>query len=168
MIPSLIFYGTVVLLFRSLPCSAGGSRVESFVFSDGLSSDLRGSQYEGVFHVTDWFPTILSMTNSDFKPDAAHPFDGIDNAAALLEGAEPPRNVMLYNYYDRVQQLSGDIWTDTPMAIRNAQYKLMHTYDSNTAGAWYTKDQLIEDDDEMSLATGCSQTTSFKGTFKVR
>jgi hypothetical protein len=114
--------------------------VESFVSSSLLPAAVRGTQYPYLFHVTDWFKTIATMSGRSDLPSGLKALDGFDHFASIRGETEAvaasPRSYMLYNYYKRVLQLSGDVFTDTPFAVRNERYKLMHTYDSSTAGAW--------------------------------
>jgi arylsulfatase A-like enzyme len=44
----------------------GGTKVEAFVYSPLISEDLRGTTYGGLFHVSDWFPTILDMAQIEY------------------------------------------------------------------------------------------------------
>ena len=37
----------------------GGVRVDAFVYSTKIPESLRGTEYQHLFHVSDWFPTIL-------------------------------------------------------------------------------------------------------------
>jgi arylsulfatase A-like enzyme len=60
---------------------AGGVRVPSFVSGPGLSS-VAGQQYNNLFHVSDWMPTILGFAGLQ-TPDGMS-LDGIDHSAAFL------------------------------------------------------------------------------------
>jgi len=58
-----------------------------------------------------------------------------------------------------------NISTNAPFAIRNAQYKLMHTYKGNDQSIWYTTYETVDNDDELSKISSCSQSNAIKGTF---
>ena len=68
--------------------------MESFIYSPMLPENVRGGRYEGLYHVSDWFPTILGMVNVKFTPKTGFELDGFDQYNALLtlttaaEGAE--------------------------------------------------------------------------------
>jgi len=48
------------------------------------------------------------------------------------------------------------------MAVRNSRYKLLHTYDSMKAGAWYGRDDVTESDDDLLTQGGCAQEVAWK------
>jgi arylsulfatase A-like enzyme len=109
--------------------------VESFLYSPLLPSSVAGSHFYGLFHVSDWFPTIASLAGADFAPvDSSKALDGYDQLDSLVNGADHPRVHLLYNYY--LADESSDLWTNAPAAVRDGRYKLMHTYNSSTAGRW--------------------------------
>ena len=74
----------------------------------------------------------------------------------------------MYNYYDNVDLYSFDIWTNGSFAIRNEQYKLMHTFDSPTYGAWYnTLTSMADVDDDLSAEIRCAPQIALNdGEFK--
>ena len=47
-----------------LPCL---SQVDAFVYSPLLDAPLRGTSFDHLFHVTDWFPTLLEIAAVPFK-----------------------------------------------------------------------------------------------------
>lgn len=57
-----------------------------------------------------------------------------------------------------------NIWTNGSFAVRDARYKLMHTYDDKTYGTWDDIDETTEDDDNLDSGNGCAQ-QFVKGTF---
>jgi arylsulfatase A-like enzyme len=76
--------------------------VDAFVYSP-LLGDLSGRVYQGLMHVSDWFPTILDMLNIIYEPESGYSLDGIsqysgwkNSSTTLLSG---PRQHMLYNWY---------------------------------------------------------------------
>jgi arylsulfatase A-like enzyme len=52
--------------------------VESFIFSNLLLSIVKSSKYSGLFHVSDWFPTILDIAGLSYNPEMGHELDGYD------------------------------------------------------------------------------------------
>jgi arylsulfatase A-like enzyme len=69
---------TVCTYTRTYFPTVGGTHVESFVYSKLLHSDLQGTEYDGIFHVTDWFPTLLDMAgvNYDAPSVSVYPMYG--------------------------------------------------------------------------------------------
>jgi arylsulfatase A-like enzyme len=62
----------------------GGVKVDAFVYSDAFATSLRGSTYTGLFHVSDWFPTIVGLAGKQYSPVAGYELDGFDQSDALL------------------------------------------------------------------------------------
>ena len=77
-----------------------------------------------------------------------------------------PREYLLYNYYidAEVDGDKFDMWENGTFAIRNSQYKLMHSFNSPTYSEWYDYDEIIDNDDSLDGAE-CSQQSSFQGSF---
>jgi len=150
----------------------GGTKVDAFLYSAKLSSKQQGSTYSGLFHVSDWFPTIMDMTGISFTAEAGYELDGVShwsNIKALdssdsSQALTSPRTVMLYNYYDKVQNVDG--WGDTPVrAVRDSRYKLIETW-SNTDSGWFFTDQTLDDDSDLANYASCTQPNSWQsGTF---
>lgn len=42
----------------------GGTKVDSFIYSPLLDEQITGQQYPNLFHVTDWFPTIVDLAGA--------------------------------------------------------------------------------------------------------
>ena len=122
----------------------GGTRVEAFMYSKKLDSDRRGTEHSGLFHVTDWFPTILDLADiSDYK--ATYDLDGFSQFQALTSGDASPREYVLYNFYSNIAGKQLDFFNNAGGAIRNSQYKLLHTY-TNDNENWFTYDEVFTDD----------------------
>ena len=77
----------------------GGVHVEAFIFSPLLSSKLQGSTYDNLFHVSDWFPTILSTAGIAYVRYGTYAIDGVSHYDALISDGKSPRETLLYNYY---------------------------------------------------------------------
>ena len=136
----------------------GGVHVESFIYSPTLLKAASGSTYSNLFHVSDWFPTMLAMTGIAYMPSTAYALDGVSHYESLLEdGTDSPRPYLLMNYYFDPYRKEDTMWTNKAVAIRNSQYKLAHLYTSAGSSTWYTQDALNENDDELGRHTGCGQ-----------
>ena len=63
----------------------GGVRSAAFVFwPNGLGDARAGTQHHGLFHATDWLPTIAGLAGADTSTNL--PLDGVDIWPALLQG----------------------------------------------------------------------------------
>jgi arylsulfatase A-like enzyme len=72
----------------------GGTRVEAFFYSKKLDDSRKGAEVNGLFHVTDWFPTILDLAGvSTYSPTYA--LDGFSQYSSLLSGTDSPREFVL-------------------------------------------------------------------------
>ena len=144
----------------------GGVRVDAFIYSPVLIPEAwQGSRYSNMMHVADWLPTILNLTGITYVEKDGYEFDGVDHVGAWYGDGNMPRDHVLYNYFYNVDGEYFDKWTNGSFAIRDDQYKLMHTYDSTTYGKWFDYDSEIDNDD--SLAEGfCSQDLASTGTFE--
>eukprot|EP00794_Sanderia_malayensis_P018116 gene18116-19926_t len=81
----------------------GGVRGAGFVYSPLLKKTDRVST--DLLHVTDWFPTILSLAGG--RPDSDTEIDGVDVWRTLSDGAESPREELLLNIDDLVYKNSA-------------------------------------------------------------
>ena len=145
----------------------GGAHVEAFIYSP-LLEVLGAGPYPHLFHVTDWFPTLLDMAGVKYKPAVGYHLDGVSHFAALQTpgGEDAPREFLLYNYYYDPDDTSKNLWTGKAAAVRNARYKLIHTFDNKWSGAWYTDGEQYDADDDFTQVGGCSVTTAISsGTF---
>ena len=134
----------------------GGVHVESFIYSEMDSFKARGT-YGNLFHVSDWFPTILDMAGVKYSPKSKYALDGVSHFDAIAGDDSTPREYMLYNYYYNPSEPDNDLWSGKAFAIRNDRYKLMHTYDSSMAGAWYDDYETMAFDDDLASFDGCAQ-----------
>ena len=73
----------------------------SFAYS--IKGTIAKRVYNGIFHVTDWFPTIASLTKMQQKKiSALKRLDGVDQSAALTgASAEKMRTEMVYGMIGR-------------------------------------------------------------------
>ena len=122
----------------------GGSRVEAFVYSNLLDSGRRGSEHSGLFHVSDWFPTIVDMAGIE-DYESALALDGYSQYSSITSGKDSPRDYVLYNFYMNIYGKQLDFFNNAGGAIRNAKYKLLHTY-TNENEEWYPNEGVFADD----------------------
>jgi arylsulfatase A-like enzyme len=139
----------------------GGIKVDSFIYSPLLSKP--GTTYSGLMHISDWFPTILALSQIVYTPRSGYELDGVSQIDGW-NGKSTPRTNMLYNMYTNISDYNFNIWTNGSFAVRDARFKLMHTYDDKDYGAWYSPDEELEDDDDLDSGNRCAQ-QFLKGKF---
>ena len=88
----------------------GGTLVPSFIYS--VKETIVDQVFDGIFHVTDWFPTIMSLAKISKKriTQIGH-IDGIDQSAALT-GRKTNKNA-------RTQMVYGMIGIWIPNTVIN-------------------------------------------------
>jgi len=132
----------------------GGIKVDSFIYSPKLKSG--GTTYNGLMHVSDWFPTMMALAGITYVPEAENELDGVNQVDGWL-GVRTPRDTMLYNYYTALTDYNYNIWSNGTFAVRDERYKLMHTYDDSLYGAWYNPTDIVDTDDELTEDNRCAQ-----------
>ena len=145
----------------------GGTKVDSFLWSKMLPKKSQGKLYDNLFHISDWFPTILAITGTTYTPETGHELDGVNHIPAMLYGHSTPREYLLYNWYYNVDYYYFDMWINGSFAIRNSQYKLMHTFNSSTYGVWYQPEETLDDDDAITTENRCTASFNNDGGFLV-
>ena len=150
----------------------GGVKVDSFIYAPALlPASTAGLQYNGLFHISDWFPTLVQLTGISFTPASGYELDGVSHVDAWAgdQSSESfPRSALLYNYYTNVDFYTFNMWVNGSFAVRDAQYKLMHTFNSTTYGAWYDTETIDEDDDALDADVRCAPQAGFgDGDFTV-
>jgi arylsulfatase A-like enzyme len=126
---TLILTLTITLTLNEGTLFEGGTKVESFIFSNQLPATVKGTEYSGLFHVSDWFSTILNIANISYNPMDGHELDGYDQYPSITRKyPSSPREFMLYNSFYNVENEYFDLWKNGTTAIRNSRYKLMHTF----------------------------------------
>lgn len=127
--------------------------MDAMIFGAPVAQWLQGATYQGLMHVTDWFPTILDIAGVAYHPSAAHQLDGVSHKAAMMAGAsEAVRSVMLYNIdvgsdEDLAERAGASgLVLKAPQAVRNARFKLIRAYAKNPTAARY---QGGRDDDSV-------------------
>ena len=121
----------------------GGTKVDAFVYSPLLDATrsssssseatISGTSFDGLFHVTDWFPTMLDMAGiTDFTPRTGFSLDGVSQLSSWSSGgATVARTHMLYNSFHNVKKKNFNYMTNGTIAVRNERYKLIHFYDTS-------------------------------------
>lgn len=141
--------------------------MDAFIYSNKLSK-YSGTTYSGLMHVTDWFPTMLTMANIKFTPSAGMELDGVDQSDAMKLGDKyNARETMVYNMYMNVDDEDFDIYTNSNVAVRNKQFKLIHAYTDNYCADWYTVSEESDNDDNVAYNgyNYCGQTQSLEGNY---
>jgi len=79
----------------------GGIRQNSWIWGAMLPSQVVGTTYYDQLHVTDFFPTFMSIATAGmWHPNYDYDLDGMDVWAALSMGFASPRNESLLNTLD--------------------------------------------------------------------
>ena len=149
--------------------SIGGTKVDAYIYSPLLPSSTAGSKYSGLFHVSDWFPTLLGFAGITYTAVPGYELDGVDQSSALKYSTSQtvayPRSSLLYNIYYNISGKSYDLNTSGPVAIRDNRYKLIHVYTNNSQSETYSPYDTVEDDDILTDSQSCSPETAMLGTY---
>ena len=144
----------------------GGTKVDSFLYSKDLIDEAKqGTFYENLMHITDWFPTILSLADISYEAPDDYALDGYDQSAAIFDDGDVPRDALVYNMYYNVSSAKDfdDFYTNVQFAVRIGDYKLIHAY-SNSYQV-YDYDDIISQDDGFSDETAGECDWQFKGSY---
>ena len=90
----------------------GGVRTRALVTGPLIPKNVRGSSYKGLFHASDWMPTILSVAGIPYDEG-----DGIDQWPAIKGLAKPPRDEVIIHVDTSSYGMTG--------AIRRGRWKLL-------------------------------------------
>lgn len=142
----------------------GGTKVDAFIYSPLLPTKAKGTVYNGLMHVSDWLPTILDLADISYNPKKGFELDGFSHAKAFVSSdiTLNKRTNMLYNMYTNIKYEPLhylDINKNSSVAVRDTQYKLLHTYINNGYDSWFDYTQKLDDDGDLSEKP-CSQTNS--------
>lgn len=101
----------------------GGVRVPAFVHSPLLPSSVKGTNYKGLFHVSDWLPTVIGgiMDRADILP--RKDFDGIDQWDTITQRQGQTRDSVLINIDEYNGQGCKQSWSTA--AFRLGDMKLI-------------------------------------------
>ena len=66
----------------------GGVRGSAFVYSELLPESVRGSTYEGLMHISDWYPTICSLAGVSYNDSGLHADHYDDDDSIANDGAD--------------------------------------------------------------------------------
>jgi arylsulfatase A-like enzyme len=126
----------------------GGVRVPGFVLD--LSADKQyfgpgNRTYEGLVHITDWMPTLLSLAGIPFD-SLTHHMDGFDLSAAIRSDTvrsslDGPRTSMLIELYGRGESMLGpQVFAS---AYRKGDFKLMEGIFQDFEYYYETNEKLL-------------------------
>jgi arylsulfatase B/arylsulfatase I/J len=122
----------------------GGHRVPAFIHSPLIAQSARGRTFKGIFHVSDWVPTLVSGVLGSPSTLKTESIDGLDQMSALLGFTPPTRTELLYSVDACcLSQLKG--------AVRVGDWKLI-LHDTNET--WWSVPQ------EQPLVSDKSATNS--------
>ena len=140
----------------------GGVKVESFIYSPLFTTKIQGMTYNGLFHVTDWFPTILSIVGiTNYNPPTGYEINGINQFKSITSGStSTPRSHVLIQYDFNPDNDFENYWESTPIAIRNSQYKLVHTYESTSFSGWYETLSVVTTEADLKTPAICTTKTA--------
>lgn len=148
--------------------SPGGVKVDAILYSPMLPSERKGIVYHNLMHVSDWFPSFLDIVGIAYETEE---LDGVSHLQAWMKSdGSAPRTNLLVNYYKDIATKNYDIWTNGSFAVRNARYKLLHTFESDFYSSWWGSDDHssgILTDDNLSMDGRCSIDEASSGDFKV-
>jgi len=124
----------------------GGIRNNAFIYSELLSDELIGTEYNNLFHISDWFPTIIEgmlgqELNLDYEIDGVNHWDTVLSLTYVV-----PRDEIIHDI-NRYSDKGGTIAKAKPkFAVRKGDYKLI--YSQSDSIGWYnvsTGDSLCVD-----------------------
>ena len=105
------------------------------------------SQYSRSIHLLTAHPLITHDT----------PFQSTTTTTGVSQfeimfggGSDYPRKYLLYNYYYDPAHTHSTYENTVPVAIRNSQYKLLHTYQSPITSDWYNNVDVFQTDDQLT------------------
>ena len=105
----------------------GGTHGVGFVAGGFLGRGNKGATHDGLFHITDWYPTLLAAAN---HTDTDYDVDGVSQWEMLKNLSESNRTEIVYNL--KILPVTG--------AIRVGDFKLMFARKFNKDG-WYNIDK---------------------------
>lgn len=156
----------------------GGTKVDAFIYSPQLLSAQSGMTYDNLYHVSDWFPTLLGFAGISYTAPSGYALDGVSHYTALSDLADDdgdssaPRNLMVYNIYTKVLGGNGeydfDVNTDGVFAIRNSKYKLIHAFNGSILFHEYADDAILTDDAYLSYTVDCKQSQAYEGHYHMQ
>jgi arylsulfatase B/arylsulfatase I/J len=78
----------------------GGYSAPAAIFGSLVPEELRGTNYDGIFHVTDWIPTLMhAATNGQWTGSVVgDDLDGVDMWGAVMgaDGTKPRTDALVY------------------------------------------------------------------------
>ena len=144
--------------------SEGGIKVPAMVHSPLLSDAAKGSVYDGLFHVTDWVPTLLTAAGLDSDAvitaqggdtDGVSQWDALMNPASvsLADASSLPRSEIMHQI-DFLSTVGGQIYVDSDevmaaftRVVGGSQYKILTATSIGGYGQPFTEDIYNDSED---------------------
>ena len=137
--------------YKGVPFEGG---VRTFAMISGPNIPTN-SEYNGIFHITDWLPTLAKAmkVESDFTK-----IDGIDQFDALCTSSTdgPRKDVHLHYQLGPNRKAPGRTQNSPMMAMRSERYKLIGGLPKTQAGKdmelpfmWYRKNSIHDCNEKM-------------------
>lgn len=148
----------------------GGTKVDAFLYHSSFKSNNQNSVYSGLMHVSDWFPSMLYLAGiTSYRPSISRQVEGYNHGYAWFnDQQQTPRGYLLYNYYHKAANIAFDKDVNGSVAVRDRQYKLIHTFIDNSLSKYYSfNDPIDENDDHSVTGPKCTEENMMKdGTFE--
>lgn len=125
-----------------------------------LPQERWGKEFDGLMHVTDWYPTLFDLANIE---DDCSQCDGVSQVDALLYGSESARTSLLYDCY--ILGEDSSLYLQSACGVRNSQFKLLHHFSDNETDLYFSQHKTGISDDDLEYTENCVVPTS--GNFTV-
>jgi arylsulfatase A-like enzyme len=140
-------------------------KVDAFIYSEMIPDNARGTEYPGLFHVSDWFPTILELADIEYSPTTTdHTLDGVSQAQAMFGLSTVPRDHILYNLYYNVEKKPFYLNRNSAFGVRKNNLKLLHSFEDTDQAMWYDFSEALDDDSVMDSGS-CPQMLALRGNY---
>ena len=125
----------------------GGVRVPALMYSESeriIPRHARGTRFDGLFHVSDWLPTIFvgsAHGDESMLTSSNHTIDGVNQWTALIQQSDDkftPSKATSTATLPRRHLILQASYLEGVAAIISGDYKLVYFNDSSAAGWWNT------------------------------
>lgn len=136
----------------------GGLRVPAFFHAPSLLDQRRrGTIHTGLFHVSDWLPTLVNLAGGNTIRNK--PIDGLDIFESLSTGSPSPRTELIHDIVDDSGSKKTSI-KGPHKAVRVGRYKYLTEPPSIPGNAWkhYFYDIISDKEEQHNLADSTNTT----------